>query len=210
MTLSVIGAGVGRTGTLTLKFALERLGVGPCYHMKEVIEHHLDAHVPAWDRAANGKPVDWDRLFESYRSAVDFPAAAFCAELAEHYPAAKVILTVRDPESWFRSFRDTIYHPLAEPKPAHLAAWGTMIRDAIFLRVFEGNVEDKAHVIACFTRHNEEIKRAFPPTRLLVYEVSEGWGPLCQFLGVPVPDEPFPKVNTTAEWCERIGSRLRA
>src|SRR5215207_3434894 len=96
MPLSVVGAGLGRTGTMSLKLALERVGFGPCYHMKEVFEH-LDAHVPAWDRAANGEWVDWDGLFDGYRAGVDLPVAAFYRELSEHYATAKVILTVRNP-----------------------------------------------------------------------------------------------------------------
>ena len=208
MALSVIGAGLGRTGTLSLKLALERLGFGPCYHMKEVFEH-LD-HVPVWDRAADGEPVDWDTLFDGYRSAVDFPAAAFYRRLSDHYPAAKVILTVRDPDRWFQSFSDTILHPLTEPLPDHLADWGVMIRKTIFDRVFEGNVADREHVIASYERHNEEVERTIRPEQPLVYEVSQGWAPLCDFLEVPTPDEPFPKVNTTDEFREHFAPMFRA
>jgi hypothetical protein len=205
MALSVIGAGVGRTGTLSLKLALERLGFGPCYHTREVFEH-LDAHVPLWDRAARGESVDWDALFHGYTSSVDFPSSAFYRELADHYPSAKVVLTVRDPERWFQSFSDTIRRPLTEPLPDHLAAWGAMTNRAIIERVFLGNALDKAHVIARYQHHNEEVQRVISPDRLLVYQVSQGWEPLCEFLGVPIPDEPFPKTNTTDEFRERIGS----
>ena len=208
MPLSVIGAGLGRTGTMSLKLALERLGHGPCYHMKEVLAH-LDAHVPMWDRAAEGGLVDWDVLFEGYRAAVDHPAAGFYRELAAHYPEAKVILTVRDPERWFQSFTNTILHPLTEPLPDHLVAWGTMVRKAILDRVFDGNVADKTHVIASYERHNEEVKRAVPRGRLLVYEVAQGWEPLCQFLEAPVPDEPFPMANTTDEFREHLSPMFK-
>src|SRR4051794_2181987 len=146
MALSVVGAGVGRTGTLSLKIALERLGFGPCYHMKEVFEH-LEAHVPVWDQAAQGGHVDWDALFQGYRAAVDFPVSAFYRELADHSPAAKIVLTVRDPERWYQSFSDTIVHPLTQPLPDNLAAWGAMVHKAILDRVFSGNAFDKAHVI---------------------------------------------------------------
>lgn len=207
MALAVIGAGVGRTGTLSLKLALERLGLGPCYHMKEVFEN-LAAAVPLWDRAANGEPV-WDAIFEGYRSAVDFPASAFYRELAEHYPSAKVILTKRDADRWYKSFEETISHPLSEPMPPKLADWGKMVRNTIVDRVFDGNTRDRAHVIACYERHNAEVKRSIPPDRLLVYEVSEGWSPLCRFLGAPIPDEPFPKVNTTDEFKERIATHFK-
>ena len=208
MAISIVGAGLGRTGTLSLKLALDRLGFGPCYHMTEVFEH-LASHVPVWDRAADGERVVWNALFEGYRSAVDFPAAAFYRELAAHYPAAKVILTVRDPDRWYQSFRETIFHPLSEPLPENLADWGAMVHKAINDRVFEGNVQDRAHVIASYQRHNEEVKRTIPPERLLVYEVSDGWAPLCRFLGAPVPDEHFPKANTTDEFRERIAARFK-
>ena len=208
MTLSVIGAGLGRTGTLSLKLALEQIGLGPCYHMKEVLEHPAD--VAVWQRAADGEPVDWEGLFAGYRSAVDFPAAAFYADLAEAYPAAKVILTVRDASRWFESVDATILRPLREPLPPMLADWGRMVRAVILERVFEGDVDDRAHVIDCYERHNAAVRRAIPPERLLVYDVSQGWEPLCAFLGVPVPGEPFPRVNSTSEFQERIAHLFRA
>ena len=207
MTLSVIGAGAGRTGTHALKLALEQLGLGPCYHMREIWEH-LDTDVPVWDRAASGGPVDWDTLFARYRSAVDFPAAAFCAELAAHYPAAKVVLTERDPERWYQSFSDTIARPMSEELPDRLADWRAMVNKAITDRVFDGNVTDKAHVIACYERHNAMVRRAIPTDRLLVFAVTDGWEPLCAFLGLPVPAEPFPKSNSTDEWISRSEARF--
>jgi hypothetical protein len=209
MPLSVIGSGWGRTGTMSLKLALERLGFGPCYHMKEVFEN-LDTHVPIWDRAATGDRVDWDALFEGYSAAVDFPASSFYAELAERYPSAKVVHTARDPERWYRSFCDTIRHPLTESAPEHLAAWGTMVRKAIVDRVFHGDINSKADVLDSYARHNEAVQRTIPAERLLVYDVSQGWEPLCAFLEVGVPDEPFPRTNSTEEWHERIGSMLKA
>jgi hypothetical protein len=209
MTLSIIGAGLGRTGTLSLKLALERLGFGPCYHMREVREHHLQDHVPLWMKAAAGRFVDWDLLFQDYRSAVDFPAAAFYRDLADHYPAAKVILTVRDRARWYESFIATIRNPMTSRMPDGLAQWGDMVHKVIVEHMFGGDVTDQAHVIACYERHNEEVKRTIPSARLLVYDVLQGWLPLCDFLGVAFPDEPFPKVNTTAEFQERIAPLFR-
>lgn len=207
MALSVIGAGVGRTGTLSLKLALERLGFAPCYHMLEVFED-LGGRVPLWDRAADGDDGQWDEIFAGYKSAVDFPASAFYRELAARYPDAKIILTTRDTERWYRSFEDTIRHALTDPLPEELAAWGRMTRKVILDRVFDGSVDDKAHVLARYEQHNEAVKRTIPPERLLVYQVAEGWEPLCRFLDVPVPEEPFPQVNTTDEWLERGRSRF--
>jgi hypothetical protein len=208
MPLSVIGAGLGRTGTLSLKLALEQLDFGPCYHMREVFERHLADHVPLWTKAARGEPVDWSALFGDYRSAVDFPAAAFYREIADHFPSAKVILTVRDSDRWYESFSNTIRHPLTEALPDNLEAWGEMVRKAILDRVFGGDAMDRSHVIASYERHNEQVKRTVPFERLLVYEVADGWEPLCNFR-VPVPKEPYPKVNTTDEFRKRIATHFK-
>jgi hypothetical protein len=208
MSLAVIGAGLGRTGTLSLKLALEQLGLGPCYHMKEVFEH-LDAHVPLWRRAAGGDARVWDTVFDGYRSAVDFPAASFYRQLADYYPEAKVVLTMRDPERWYQSFIETIHRPLSGLLPDHLSDWGKMVRATILDPVFSGDVSDKDHVIECFKRHNDKVVRTVPSERLLVYEVSQGWAPLCKFLGMGVPETPFPKVNSTQEFKE-LANRFMA
>jgi hypothetical protein len=204
MTLSVIGAGFGRTGTLSLKLALEQLGFGPCYHMVEVLKNPA---APAdWSAAADGEPVDWDRVFAGYRSTVDWPSATFYRELAEAYPEAKVVLTVRDPEAWFTSTQATIFGmPYDE-------AGGPFPRMAskVIGRLFDHRLNDKARVIEVFERHNETVKRVIPPERLLVYEVSQGWGPLCAFLGVEAPAGPMPKVNSTEEFHQELPARMAA
>jgi hypothetical protein len=200
VALSVIGAGFGRTGTLSLKFALERLGFDRCYHMKEVIENpSAAAH---WSRAAEGEAVDWEEVFAGYRATVDWPACAFYRELADRYPEAKVILTWRDPERWYRSASQTIFQALQLPLPrgGMTLEQARMARRVLFEQSFGGRIDDRDHVIAVFTRHAEEVKRTIPPERLLVYEVAEGWEPLCRFLEVPMPDEPFPQVNSTDEF----------
>ncbi len=176
--------------------------------MKEVFEH-LD-HVPVWDRAADGEAVDWDALFNGYRSAVDFPVASFYGELSAYYPAAKLILTVRDPDRWYQSANETILRALDGPLPGHLTEWSELARKTIVERVFAGNVTDRARLIASYKHHNEAVRRTYSPDRLLVYEVSEGWEPLCRFLGVPVPEEPFPRVNTTDEFREHIAPLFKA
>jgi hypothetical protein len=208
MSLQVIGAGAARTGTMSLKSALESVGFGPCYHMHELIEH-LDTDVPFWLRAGDRKKVNFDAFFQTYRAAIDFPVSIFYRELAARYPAAKVILTVRDPEKWFRSVTNTIRAPLTEPLPDHLREWGKMTRKIVVDGFFEGDLSDKEKAIACYERHNDEVKRTIPPERLLVYEVTQGWAPLCKFLNVPVPGVPFPKINTTAEFQERYTPRFR-
>jgi len=214
MPIQVIGAGLGRTGTLSLKAALEELGFAKCYHMVEVLARMDDART--WDAAARGEPVDWDRLFSGYRATVDLPGCVFYRELLEKYPEAKVILTVRDPERWYDSARQTIYFArnafprwAAVLKP-RMRVFQRMI-DRLWDGMFRGRFEDRAFAIDAFNRHNEQVRRDVPADRLLVYEISQGWGPLCAFLGVPVPEgKPFPHLNDAAEFRARIerGARI--
>lgn len=200
MPLSVIGAGYGRTGTLSLKLALEQLGFGPCYHMVEVLKN---PKAPGdWEAAADGRPVDWEDIFAGYGATVDWPSATFYRELAEAYPDAKVVLTVRDPEAWFASTQATIFKPdFSDPDDPFQRMVLKVIGD-----LFDRRMHDKAHVIEVFNRHNEAVRRAIPPERLLVYDLAEGWNPLCAFLGVPVPETPMPKVNSTQEFLSNHGA----
>jgi hypothetical protein len=194
MTLSVIGAGFGRTGTMSLKLALEQLGVGPCYHMVEVFKN---PQAPTWwAEAADGKP-DWAKIFQGYSSTVDWPNATFYAELADAYPQAKVILTERDPEAWFASTQATIFAGGVPPDIDQ--PFAQMFRKVI-ARLFDFRMDDHDHVIEVYKRHNAQVRAGIPADRLLVYEVARGWEPLCGFLGVPVPDTPMPKVNSTEEF----------
>jgi hypothetical protein len=199
MTLKVIGAGFGRTGTLSLKAALEQLGFGPCYHMVEVFKN---PNAPQWwIDAADGKP-DWPKIFDGYNATVDWPNATFYAELADFYPDAKVILTERDPEAWYTSTQNTIFADATAPgRPA-------MFRKVIGA-LFDQRMNEHDHVIAVFKRHNAEVRRRIAPERLLVYEVAQGWEPLCKFLGVPVPDAPMPRTNSTEEFVQRRAAMQR-
>lgn len=199
MALDVIGAGFGRTGTLTLKTALEMLGFGPCHHMVEVIKH--PEQIPFWNRAAKGEPVDWEDVYGSYRATVDWPGCHFYAQLAERYPQAKVILSLRDPERWYESMSNTILPGMEKMgldtlTDDHPMLFGGLIiaRDAF------GFDFSKANVIAAFERHNTQVRRRIAPERLLVFEAAQGWEPLCAHLGVPAPDEPFPRVNDREEF----------
>jgi hypothetical protein len=204
MALQVIGAGLGRTGTLTLKTALEKLGFGPCHHMLEVFAN--PQQVPFWNRAANGEDVDWEEVFGDYGASVDWPSAHFYAELADRYPDAKVILSLRDPGRWYESMAETILKSMSmmgleQPFPDDHPFWfgGTIIPQKTFGFDFsEGNV------LAAFERHNAEVRRRIPAERLLVFEAAQGWEPLCAFLGVPAPDEPFPRVNSREEFWDHI------
>jgi hypothetical protein len=209
--LKVIGAGFGRTGTLSLKNALETLGFGPCYHMVEVIED-LD-RIDDWQAALAGKP-DWERTFAGYQATVDWPGCTYWRELADHYPDAKVLLSVRDPEKWYDSVNDTIYYisklardPETMP-PAMKERFKDLPRDdrrqwineTIWERTFDGRFEDRAYAISVFEKHNQAVRDAIPADRLLEYQVGEGWQPLCDFLGVPVPAEDFPRMNEGASF----------
>ena len=207
MAITLIGAGFGRTGTLSLKIALERLGVAPCYHMSEVFQH--PEHVAVWSDALDGKSVDWDALFAGYAATVDWPGCHFWRELVEHHPDAKVLLTLRSPESWYASVHETIYQVLrgGPPPDANLAAWHAMVTKLIDVQTFGGRFADRADAIGVYERHNESVQRSIPSERLLVYEVAEGWEPLCRFLDRAVPDEPFPRVNSKDEFRARAGLR---
>jgi hypothetical protein len=204
MPLKVIGAGLGRTGTLSLKLALEELGFGPCYHMMEVIAN--PPYAEHWERAAQGEDIDWDEVFQGYNSAVDWPACDYWRELSAHYPRAKVILTVRDPESWFASTQATIFSSL-NTFAAQDNALGRTMR-AIGDKHFGGTVSDHDACIAGLQRHNEAVKNSGLGDRLLVYRIAEGWEPLCRFLGVPVPATPFPTRNSTEEFREKVGKMV--
>ena len=217
MTIEVIGAGFGRTGTMSLKVALEELGFGPCYHMIELFGH--PEHVPIWEAASQGKPVGWEELFSGYRATTDWPACTFYKELMERYPDAKVILTVRDPDRWYESTYNTIYGMrriasspifrlvgLFRPGMGRAAQMNDRL---IWEDTFGGSLEDRERAIEVFERHNEEVKDRVPAEKLLVYEVKEGWGPLCEFLEVEVPeDKPFPHLNDTETFRRMIRKRL--
>jgi hypothetical protein len=200
MALKVVGAGFGRTGTLSLKTALEKLGFGPCYHMAEVFTR--PQHVAMWHRLAFEHQMDWDHLFDGFHATVDWPTARWWREIAAHYPDAKVLLSVRDPEAWYASMINTIYQPMKSPAPDHapelVRLQSQMVRKSILAETFDNRFEDKAHVIEVFKRHNQDVRDSVDPARLLEFDVREGWAPLCRFLEVPIPDEPFPRLNDTA------------
>lgn len=200
MALKVVGAGFGRTGTLSLKNALEKIGFGPCYHMLEVIPR--PEHVAMWHRLAFEGVMDWDLLFRDFRATVDWPSARWWREIAAHFPEAKVLLSVRDPEAWYSSMYETIYQPMKNPAPANapepMRLQSEMVRKSVLAETFDNRFEDKAHTIAVFNRHNQEVRDTIDPKRLLVFDVREGWTPLCRFLEVPIPDEPFPRLNEKA------------
>ena len=203
-TLRVIGAGFGRTGTLSMREALVRLGFAPCDHMVENEEH--PERFALWDevlrRKTAGESIDWRLLLDGFQAIVDWPGAYFWRELTAAHPDAKVLLTVRDPERWYDSIQGTIFAMQDDQLPEGP-------RDIIFTRTFGDRLTDRAHCQSVFARHVEAVQETIAPDRLLIFNVKEGWEPLCTFLGVPVPeDEPFPHVNDTAAFKTDIEERF--
>jgi Sulfotransferase domain len=215
MSLKVIGAGFGRTGTLSLKYALEQLGFGPCYHMIEMREHA--SHDALWLALARGKSDDWHTILDGCAATVDWPAIMIWKELAAAYPQAKVILTLRDPERWYESASNTIFARMREFKAALASgnaeaidparrAHMRMVNAVVVEKSFGGNL-DREHAIHVFNAHTDEVRRTIPAERLLIYESGQGWEPLCGFLGIPVPETPYPKVNTKDDFAARFPAR---
>ena len=196
MPLKVIGAGMPRTGTSSLKAALERLGFGPCYHMIEAFPR--PDHWPFWARAYAGEPVDREEIFGEFPSTTDAPACRFYAELALRYHEAKVILTLREPEAWFASTQGTV---LSDANPRMQVA--KPLLDAIGWNPTDPALHDHDQMIGRFQAHNAHVQRTIPSERLLVFRAGDGWGPLCDFLGVEAPDEPYPTLNSTDDWNKR-------
>jgi len=202
MALEVIGAGFGRTGTESMKLALEALGLGPCHHMKEVLPR--PEQVALWRSAARGATPDWEQAFAGYKSALDWPSAYFWRELSACYPDAKILLTLRSSESWYASMERTILKTIrSSSDPASIGV--RMIGQG----VFGGRLDDRDHAIAIYERNTAEVQAAFPPDRLLTYSLGDGWAPLCAFLGKPVPDAAFPHSNTSEDF-EAMMSRMSA
>ncbi|MER5470015.1 sulfotransferase family protein [Streptomyces sp. NPDC002935] len=213
--LKLINAGLGRTGTTSLKAALDRLGLGPSFHMFDIVGD--EERLKQWEKiVCDGQRPDWAALFDGYRSAVDGPCAVYYQQISKAFPDAKVILTVRDAESWYRSTYDTLYqfalrsmqHP---PEPGSqqdrlFRVTSTMVWDGLF----GGRFADKDHAIEVYHRHNEDVVRALGKDNVLVYEVKQGWEPLCAFLGTEVPPEEFPRANDAASMRRRIAQAAGA
>jgi Sulfotransferase domain len=203
MSLSLIGAGFGRTGTDSLKTALEMLGIGKCYHMHEVIPY--SERIADWRAVANGKRPDWDHIFRGFGATVDWPAAFYWRELSEHYPEAKVLLSVRDADLWYASIEKTIFSSLR--KSTDMNSLGIrLIRD----QVFGGNIEDRDHVIATYEKNTADIQAAIPAERLLIYRTGEGWGPICRFLNIPEPCEDYPHKNQAGDFHAKLDALNKA
>lgn len=205
--MKVIGVGLGRTGTHSLKTAINQLGIGPCHHMDQVLQN-LPAQVPLWSAATDGT-ADWSAIYDGYNSAVDWPTAGFFGELLGAYPSAKFVLTERSPETWADSFKETIYTLLAEKEkaPPEIHPWLDMANNVVAKSGFAPGLE-REDLIKGFIAHNEMVKKTIPAKQLLVFAVKDGWEPLCTFLGEPVPDEPFPRTNDRLEFWDRVNGKV--
>jgi hypothetical protein len=204
MPLEVIGPGFGRTGTNSLKIALEQLGFGPCHHMFEVRDNP-DSLID-WEALAAGEKVDWDHVFRGYRSQVDWPGARYWREIVRHYPTAKVVLSVRDPDEWFDSVQATIVPFLAargHHSSPHVNAICEMGHETVAVQVFNGRISERQHATQVFKNHIAYVQSEIPADRLLTFDLRDGWRPLCEFLRVEVPDIPFPKTNSSKEFVEQ-------
>jgi hypothetical protein len=221
MALKIIGAGFGRTGTLSVYTALKELGF-PCYHMFEVLKNEDNkSHLDFWRKVANSEPgtqQDWEQVFSKYSAAVDNPACCVWKELLVAYPDAKVVLTLhpKGAEAWYDSTIETIYftEKMWQFKVLKLATpfgrkFGDMSSKLIWGRSHKSTMKDRDKAIAHYKQHIEDVKAAVPPDRLLVFSADQGWGPLCEFLGVPAPDSKFPNVNDRSEIKKTIGEITR-
>lgn len=198
MTLEIIGAGWGRTGTDSLREALNILGFGPCHHMFEV--NASPDQRAAWRALAKGARPDWEQLFTGYRSCVDWPSCHYWRELITAFPKAKVILTTRPAEEWWKSFSQTILPAISNASdPESLGA------NLIARQVFGGRPQDRDHAITLYNTHVAEVLAEVPTNRLLVHSLGDGWEGLCAHLAVPVPDHPFPNRNSAAALRSQLG-----
>jgi hypothetical protein len=220
MTIQLVGAGLGRTGTLSLKLALERLLGGTCHHMFEVFAHPEE--LPTWTAAMNGDEPDWGEFLSGYSAIVDFPGAALWRELAAAFPDAPVLLSTRSSaEVWWESANNTIFEStrrgialIADPPPAdqmppdappiELVAAHTAMVEPMIARL-TSNFSDREAATAAYEAHNQAVRDEIAPERLFEYQPGDGWGPLCDALGLDEPDEPVPHTNTTAEFRENLG-----
>jgi hypothetical protein len=203
MGLRIIGAGLGRTGTTSLKIALEELLSGRCYHMFEVRERADDPGV--WGDAYEGKPPPWEAFFEGYVAAVDWPSAPFWRELSEVYPDAPILLSVRDADSWWKSVSNTIFVALATyfAPDAPDDGWTRMGRG--MMTSFTPGWQDESAAKAAFLAYNDRVRATAPAGRLVEWSPADGWDPICAALGVAAPDRPFPHENTTAQARASLG-----
>lgn len=221
MTIKIIGAGLPRTGTNTLRESLELLGFCKTYHMKQLLVNPENLHY--WTTLKSTGTTNWEELYNGYQATVDFPCYPWYKEHMKQYPDAKVILTTRPFEKWYQSFYSTIWHtqnPPEEQKPEMMKKVASDPRLQSVMKVmgfakqamnedhFQGRFLDKEFMENLFNEHHEEVKNYVPANKLLVFNVSEGWEPLCEFLDVKVPTEPLPHTNKREDFGTMVGELM--
>ncbi len=214
--MKIIGAGLPRTATTTQMYALEKLGCSPCYHMRDLLAD-LETGLPLWEDVVDGSP-DWERIFGGAQSTVDWPSARYYRELMDYYPTAKVLLSVRDGEEWAASMQQTVWGVYHGDSVLHYVCRARAVLDPLWSRYMDlmtrmtwgeggalaGDTSTTAGLVAAMERWNETVIRTVPPERLLAWDLRDGWEPLCEFLDLPVPDEPLPQLNDSASFREGI------
>ncbi len=198
--MQLIGAAFPRTGTMSIKHAIEMLGVGPCYHMHELFLH--PEHIPLWMQARQTSTFDWTRVMAGYQASLDTPACLYWRELADYFPQAKVLLTVRDPSSWYDSIAATIHPIVYRPESAANHALA-MVKELFFESYLQGQFLDKKATMQRYTDYCNEVRQYIDPARLVEYSVAQGWPALCEIFQQPVPNQDFPRSNSRADFRER-------
>lgn len=197
--IDIIGTGFGRTGTVSAYLALNKLGVGPVFHNMEIPK--TPGLAKRIHDVALGGDETWGELLDGYHACLDFPACVFWKDILKEFPDAKVLHTIRDPDDWFDSINSTIFAILQTPfpdDPAQRQHW-EMSTEVILKQCFDMRLDDRKHCTSVFRAREVEVRATVPDDRLLVFDVREGWEPLCDFLDVPVPDEDFPRMNSKTE-----------
>ena len=202
----VIVAGMSRTGTKSIKQALEILygNNARAYHMTEVLNQ--PKHLEIWSDLAFGRrqvsQQVWEQLLDGYIATTDMPCAFYFKELAEAFPNAKVVLTVRDESEWFESFCRllVVVHRFQYlrflPPLNRFWPYGTKLNQMVFGdRAFERSEPVREVFIEAYRQHNERVRQSIAPDRLLEFNVQQGWKPLCEFLELDVPQSDFPHSN---------------
>lgn len=222
MSIKIIGAGFPRTGTNSLKRSLEMLGYEKTYHFKDLM--NVPTNLPYWQELQATGNMKWDEIYDGYQASVDFPCYPWYKEHMARYPDAKVIMTVRSFESWYESMRKTIYVSGPQTPIAKISLLSKMlfsarlrnlfkcikfVKNFLFNIQFEGKFDDKEFVRSVWEKHIAEVKAHVPSDKLLVFEVKDGWKPLCEFLGVPEPPEPLPHLNKKENFKQMIQNILK-
>jgi len=205
MSLTIVGAGLGRTGTSSLQEALSIVLNGPVFHMGEVFAN-LDS-VSAWHAAVDGAPTDWESLLAGYRATLDWPAVTCWREIAAVNPEALVLLSSRSSaEAWWNSVSNTLFAVLDREFPPHLLPMRAM-NEAMFERLTP-HWRDRDAAMAAYDAHNAAVRKEVPSDRLIDWQPRDGWEPICAALRIAVPARAFPHANRSEDFQRSVDERL--